>query len=33
LSEVAASVAFLLSDVSLFVTGPALAIDGGATAQ
>ncbi len=31
--EVAAFVAFLLSDESAFVTGAALAIDGGATAQ
>jgi NAD(P)-dependent dehydrogenase (short-subunit alcohol dehydrogenase family) len=31
--EVAAFVAFLLSDESLFVTGAALAIDGGSTAS
>jgi NAD(P)-dependent dehydrogenase (short-subunit alcohol dehydrogenase family) len=31
--EVASFVAFLLSDESAFITGAALAIDGGSTAQ
>jgi len=31
--EIASFVAFLLSDESAFITGAALAIDGGATAQ
>jgi NAD(P)-dependent dehydrogenase (short-subunit alcohol dehydrogenase family) len=32
-AEIAAFVAFLLSDESEFITGAALAIDGGASAQ